>query len=98
MECKNCRSCGAAIVFVRTPSGKKMPCDVGCVYYAADAAGRETFVLDNGAVCKGRAVARPEEATGRAFRPHWTNCPGADKHRRQRERVSAEDAGQMSLF
>ena len=88
-----CKSCGANISFVPTPAGRKMPCDAGCVYYAEDAAGKESFVRNDGVAIKGRVVAKPEEATCLAYRPHWMNCPGADKHRRKQPTVK-----QQSMF
>lgn len=33
MRSGTCRGCGAAIVWIRTPSGKAMPCDAAPIYY-----------------------------------------------------------------
>lgn len=40
----NCRLCGAPLVWISTPAGKRMPCD----------AARVTVVLDDGQVVTGR--------------------------------------------
>ena len=35
MREESCRSCGAAIVWIKTPGGKSMPCNAAPVYYIA---------------------------------------------------------------
>lgn len=68
MSADRCRSCGAAVVFVRTPAGKWAP---------LDAEPLRLFVLDYPAELDGRPQARMVQA----YRPHFSTCPNADEHR-----------------
>ena len=51
MREESCRSCGAAIVWIKTPGGKSMPCNAAPVYYIAKPkSGKQRIVTPNGEV------------------------------------------------
>lgn len=78
MKPRQCKACGALIVFVRTPNGKAMPCDAAKVYYKEDG-GRDLVVTDAGQLRGGTITSDCKSADGFAYRPHWASCLGADK-------------------
>lgn len=66
----HCRGCGQEIVWIKTVSGKSIPCDPKVIIFE-EGFGRRTLVTDNGVV-----IARPK--IGEAGRePHWATCPKA---------------------
>lgn len=73
MSADRCRSCGAAVVFVRTPAGKWQPLDAEPL--------RGAFVVDYPADLDGRGQARAVTA----YRSHFSTCPQADQHRAPKE-------------
>lgn len=79
----NCKSCGAAIRWKKTMTGKMMPVDYEAISFYPDPEGKELFVTDGGSVVHG--VRAPEEAqmahTG--YISHFATCPNADQHRRR---------------
>jgi hypothetical protein len=80
-----CRACGAAIVFVKTPAGKKMPCDVARVPYTVDPAGKDTIITPSGETLRGAVLpaTRPvKDFAGLGYRPHWADCPAASKFKK----------------
>lgn len=80
-----CRSCGTAIVFIRTPGGKSMPCNAAPVYYIEKPrTGGKRIVTPNGQVLSCEYTEDPNKATGTGFVPHWATCPYADRFRAQR--------------
>ena len=83
MRAGTCRSCGAAIVWIPTPGGKSMPCDVTPIYYRQKKRGSKRIVTPNGEVLACEYTEDPNQATGIGFIPHWAACPYADRHRRR---------------
>lgn len=80
-----CRSCGAAILWVLTTAGKRMPLDAtptpdGTV--SIDPGGRATVRTKDDLADVDRAAAlggpRP-----RLYRAHFSTCPQAAQHRRK---------------
>lgn len=69
-----CRRCGAAIVWVRTPAGKAMPCDARPVYIVEEEGGPEKGVLRDGRVVSCHFVEDPGEATALGYVPHFATC------------------------
>lgn len=69
-----CGRCGAAIVWVRTPAGKAMPCDARAVYLAEEENGPERGVLRDGRVVSCHFVEDPGEATALGYVPHFATC------------------------
>lgn len=69
-----CGRCGAAIVWVRTPAGKAMPCDARPVYIVQEEGGPEKGVLRDGRVVSCRFTDDPDQATGMGYVPHFATC------------------------
>lgn len=78
-----CRGCGDAIVWIKTVSGKSMPCDVSPVYYRMTGDGNEKIVTPNGVVLSCEIVTDPNRATGFGYVPHWSTCSKADRFRKR---------------
>lgn len=75
-----CKSCKAAIVWIRTSSGKSMPCNSTPVYYIEKPrVGTKRIITPNGEVIACEYTEDPGKATGTGFVPHWATCPEADK-------------------
>ncbi len=78
-----CKSCGAPIVWVKTPAGKWLPCDEGLLAYKQDdEAGGDTVVTDDGEVIRCH-LHFDGFATGMARMPHWATCSEPDRFRRR---------------
>lgn len=69
-----CGRCGAAIVWVRTPAGKAMPCDARAVYIVQEEGGPEKGVLRDGRVVSCRFTHDPDQATALGYVPHFATC------------------------
>lgn len=78
---RNCRSCGATIMWIETAAGKKMPCEPGPCYYQATGTG-ETFINRKGIVERGIRCKATESGAHVGWKTHWADCPGAKTHRR----------------
>lgn len=84
-----CSACGAALMWIRLPSGKSMPCDPAPVYYIATGSykkGAKRIVTPNGQVLPCEYTEDPNKATGVGYIPHWATCPRADSFRRPAKR------------
>lgn len=79
-----CRSCGARIRWIKTISGKAMPCDAEEIRFNRGG-GPETFVTPEGKVERGRRC-REGEYTG--YISHFATCPFADCHRKRKPTVT----------
>lgn len=76
MRTASCRGCGAAIVWIRTASGKSMPCDATPRYYTQKPkTGTKKIVTPNGEILSCEYTEDPHKATGTGFVPHWATCP-----------------------
>lgn len=85
MRAGTCKSCKAAIVWIRTQEGKSMPCDAAPVYYTAKPkSSSKRIVTPNGEVLACEYTEDPSKATGTGFVPHWATCPEADSFRGRR--------------
>jgi len=77
-----CRSpgCGVALVFVRTPNGKNIPCEADSlrVYHPDRDRGENVVTLDGRAGQMGVRWTEPVEG----YLPHWAKCPKAGDWRR----------------
>lgn len=78
-EMEKCRKCGKEILWIRTKSGKWMPCDPDPVRF--DAGGPDIFVTKYGETVKG-TVSDAGLKTG--FVPHWATCRYADDFRKKK--------------
>lgn len=77
-----CKSCGAEIIWIKTFSGKSMPCDPENIpFYAGE--GKELFVTAGGAVVHGTRAYAESELTHTGYISHFATCPNANEHRRR---------------
>lgn len=77
-----CSSCGASIIWLRTPAGKWMPANEGLVPYRQSDEGNNFVVDDRGNMI--RCILKFEGfPTGMARIPHWATCPNAARHKRR---------------
>ena len=77
MKTGSCKSCGAAIVWIRTPGGKSMPCNATPVYYIAKPrSGAKRIVTPNGEIIVSVYTDEPNKATGTGFVPHYCGTAG----------------------
>ena len=85
LQTSRCKRCGAEIVWIRTPSGKNMPCDAAERAYMADENGKSTVVQPNGKTVRctlpDGGTIKPSDLTGLGYVPHWATCPNADVFR-----------------
>ena len=86
MQKTRCRSCGAVITWIKTPSGKSMPCDTSPVYYRKTAAGKDKVVTPTGDTVSCEIVQIPDIADGIGYIPHWSTCDNPDKFRKDKSR------------
>lgn len=84
-----CSSCGAPIVFLKTPAGAAMPCDPPVIpaseaHERARQTGRDVRVVaDDGTVLVYKATnERLSEGARGGRTPHWSTCPNARQHRK----------------
>lgn len=75
MNESKCRSCGAAIIWVKTPKGSSMPLD-------ALPNPRGNIVLD-GDGCTGPAKPLEQAETRTRYMSHFATCPFAGSHRKK---------------
>lgn len=78
----NCSSCGAPIVWVKTPLGKMMPLDEKLIRYKQNPEGKDFLVSDRGETIRCDLVFEGLP-TGMARRSHFVTCPNADKFRKR---------------
>lgn len=75
-----CKACMAAIVWIKTPAGKSIPCNETPVYYIEKPkSGKKRIVTQNGEVLSCEYTGDPAKATGVGYVPHWATCPYADR-------------------
>lgn len=78
----NCRSCGAKIIWIRTSSGKSMPCNANPVVYWAAYGGRDRIVTPSGEVVACKLNGDQQTATGIGYIPHWSTCDHSERFRK----------------
>ena len=78
-----CRSCGAEIKWIKMLSGKNMPVDPVKRYIAKDG-GSEVLVTEGGELIRGTFASLGEGANGEGYVSHFSTCPNANQHRRDR--------------
>ena len=83
MRLSKCRSCGASIVWIKTPRGKSMPCDSTPAYYNTRTGNKDRIVTPNGVVIPCEIVTNPNNADGVGYVPHWGICDNPDKFRKE---------------
>lgn len=78
-----CRGCGAAIIWIRTPGGKSIPCDPEQVLYRSKKEGGIKIVTPNGEVLSAKLESIPNEADGIGYVSHFATCPEAGRFRKR---------------
>ena len=84
MRVTACRSCGAPIVWIKTPAGKMMLCNVQPIRYRTKPGGDTKVVTEAGAVVSCEVCEDPTAATGWGYIPHWATCNAPDSFRKRR--------------
>jgi len=80
-----CKACGAEIIWIKTQSGKNMPCDKKPVMYWKKQGTKGKVVTKNGEVVTCEFEGNPSESTRIGYMPHWSTCPSANKFRNKKE-------------
>lgn len=90
-----CKSCGKSIIWLRTKSGKAMPCDTGQKILLYDPNGKDSIVTTTGEVVRGtittdfatlreaREVHSYNAVAG--YTSHFATCPNAAQHRHRKK-------------
>lgn len=78
-----CKTCGAAIVWIKTSAGKSMPCDAKQLIYWENPKGASLIVTPNGKTLKADLEGDSAKATGIGYISHFATCPNANTHRRR---------------
>jgi hypothetical protein len=79
-----CRGCGAAIIWIRTPGGKSIPCDPEQILYRKQSGGGIKIVTPNGEVLSAELESNSNEADGIGYVSHFATCPEGGRFRRGR--------------
>ena len=87
-----CEKCGARIIPIVTPDGKKIYCDADPVYFKINSKGKLLFLTLKGDVLQGDLCAE-ESATGYAYVSHFSICKA-----RQRMKFIVESGKQVSML
>ena len=74
-----CRHCNKPIVFIRTRSGKSMPCESMRADYVPDEKGPHTIMTPGGELIRGWVLDEACADTEQGYLPHWAYCTGAAK-------------------
>ena len=86
-----CQGCGAHILWVKTRSGKPMPCDPLIKTYWQQEKADGKVVTPGGDVVSCLFEGDPEEATGVGYISHFATCP---KSRNFRKKKSQRGVGE----
>lgn len=79
-----CLSCGAPIMWIRTPKGSYIPVNEGLVPYVKAPGGKDSVVTQKGEVIRCHIQEEADDnTTGYARVSHFATCPYADKYRRK---------------
>ena len=80
-----CKGCGAEIIWIKTTTGKSMPCDPAQVTYWQKAGAPGKIVTPNGEVISCEFTGDLNKATGIGYIPHWSTCPAAGSFKKTKE-------------
>ena len=78
---QRCKACGAQIRWIRTKSGKSMPCDPQPVPYWQRPKARGKVVTPGGDVISCVFMGELKSSNGVGYVPHWATCTKADLFR-----------------
>jgi len=85
MTAKECRACGAKILFIKTVAGKSIPVNEEIKYYIQKANGSEKIVTPNGEVLSAELTSNPDDATGVGYISHFATCTNPEFFRKPRK-------------
>lgn len=83
-----CSKCGKRILWIKTISGKNMPCDPTFVYYKEKTGGKDRIVLPNGQVVAGEIQKQAEYADGFGYVSHFATCEYSKMFRKKEKKVA----------
>lgn len=81
MSTSTCRGCGASIYWIKTRSGKSMPCNLVPVHYKNKGKGTDIVVTQEGEVIRCEIIGTGN-AEGFGYVPHWSTCNNPDRFRK----------------
>jgi len=76
-----CKSCGAAIIWVKTKVGKMMPCNPEMYLYTGGKKDRLVSAEGEIMACEIIDGVDGRVCLGAGYKPHWSTCPNAAGHR-----------------
>ena len=77
-----CSRCDALIIFIRTDSGKSMPCDCNSVMYREDPNGEDRLYTKTGKLIRCSLDCDKDNYTGYGYKPHWGSCVSYEGRKR----------------
>ena len=77
-----CKGCGAEIIWIKTNTGKSMPCDPAMVTYWEKPKALGKVVTPNGEILSCVFEGELEKATGAGYISHFSTCPKADRFKK----------------
>lgn len=77
-----CKSCGRPLRFIKTRTGKSMPCDWEPVRFVPDLNGENVYVQEDGTVLRGALPLPQDSDVETGYVSHFATCPEADRFRR----------------
>ena len=80
-----CKGCGQEIIWVKSKSGKSIPCDPKMIPYKAKKTGHLRVVTPSGEVVSAVLSDSILIATDYGYVSHFATCPQADRFRRKPE-------------
>lgn len=83
MKKGRCRGCGTEIIWIKTASGKSMPCDYDPVMYWQKDKALGKVITPNGEVISCVFDGDMDKATGIGYISHFSTCPQATSFRRK---------------
>lgn len=75
-----CKSCNAEIIWIKTKTGKSMPCNPKPIQFRPDPDGEMNLVESDGTVIKGTMDTASQRV---GYISHFATCPNSNRHRRQ---------------
>ena len=70
-----CKYCEAELIYIKTPSGRQMPCEAWKIKVWRSSKGRLTVCTDEGEVFRAETEPVPFVGDVLAYPVHFANCP-----------------------
>ncbi len=83
MTQSTCRGCGAPIVWIKTASGKSMPCNAEPVTYWEKPGASGKIVTPNGEIISCEFEGDRQTISGIGYISHFSSCPEAGRFRKK---------------